>query len=163
MSLPKSVQFLFTDVSDQLIRYKSDPHKNIYRLVCFRVGKELYHILTDRQDLSTFQIITLYAYRWQIELFFRFLKRTMTGIHLINNYPKGITIQFYSMLISALLQLKMKQDIAWQQQDHEQIIDNDSGCGNQETFSHPYQFFAMIGKKLKHFWKIGIYWLRNGR
>jgi len=159
MSLPKSVQFLFTDVSDQLIRYKSDPHKNIYRLVCFRVGKEVYHILTDRRDLSTFQIITLYAYRWQIELFFRFLKRTMTGIHLINNYPNGITIQFYSMLISALLQLKMKQDIAWQQQDHEQIIDNDSGCENQETFSHPYQFFAMIGKKLKIFWKIGIYWL----
>ena len=60
VSLPASVQLLFSNVTDQLIRYKSDPYQNIYRPVCFRVGKERYHILTDRQDLSTFQIIVLY-------------------------------------------------------------------------------------------------------
>ncbi len=159
VNLPQSVQLLFQDVSDRLIQYKGDPHGNIYRLVCFRVGKELYHILTDRQELSTFQIIVLYAYRWQIELFFRFFKRTMTGIHLINNSQNGVTIQFYSMLISALLQLKLKQDIALQEQDDEQISDNSSEIENQKTVINPYQFFAMIGNNMKKFWKMGIHWL----
>ena len=44
------------------------------------------------KDLTTFQNIMLYAYRWQIELFFRFLKCSMGGIHLIRHDKQGAAI-----------------------------------------------------------------------
>ncbi|MBK8751562.1 MAG: transposase [Candidatus Competibacteraceae bacterium] len=42
-----------------------------YRLVCFYVFGEWYRMTTNRLDLKTSEIIILYAYRWQVELFFR--------------------------------------------------------------------------------------------
>jgi len=33
------------------------------------IFQETYFLLTDRQDLTTFQIILLYAYRWQVEIY----------------------------------------------------------------------------------------------
>jgi len=83
------------NVSDQLIRYTHDESKGIYRLVTFTLYQEVFYILTNRNDLTTYQIIMLYSYRWQIELIFRFLKRTLNGIHLIRQDEKGVTIQFY--------------------------------------------------------------------
>ncbi len=72
VQLPASVQYIFKEVTDELIRFKNDKHANVYRLVRFYVGSEYFYVLTDRQDLTTFQIIMLYAYRWQIELMFRY-------------------------------------------------------------------------------------------
>lgn len=112
IQLPKMVPTLFNNVTDELIRYTNDEFKHIYRLVCFSIGGEEFRILTDRRDLTTFQVIILYAYRWQIELLFRFLKRTMNGIHLIKSDQRGVTIQFYALLIAALLELRLKQMMA---------------------------------------------------
>ena len=50
------------------------------------------------------------AYRWQIELFFKFIKRTLNGIHLFSTSENGAQIHFLIILITALLQLKLKQD-----------------------------------------------------
>ena len=77
VDLPPSVQHIFNDVSDRIVRLTGAKGKPLYRLVTFRVGKERYLTLTNRLDLTTFQIILLYAYRWQVELIFRFLKRTL--------------------------------------------------------------------------------------
>ena len=51
----------------------------------------------------------LYAYRWQVELCFRFLKRTLNCIHLMSHDPKGIEIQFYIYMITYLLLISLKQ------------------------------------------------------
>lgn len=203
VQLPEKLKILFKEVTDQIIRYDKDPYGHSYRLVCFRVGTEIFHLLTDRIELTTMQIIILYAYRWQIELIFRFLKRTMNGIHLIKNIKNGVTIQFYVMLIVALLQLKLKQDVLIQNEQNqkqsmgtikkEQNLEgkksvlyldshtksnlNDERLQDSQTnypsvsshhtppiqseksIYHPYQFFEMIGEKLKKYWKIGIHWL----
>jgi hypothetical protein len=111
VELPAVVQPLFSNVLDEKVQCPNDKNQNIYRLVRFQIGTELYCLLTNRFDLTTFQIICVYAYRWQIELLFRFLKRTMNGIHLIKNDRKGVTIQFGSKLITAILLLHLKQDI----------------------------------------------------
>ena len=66
VSLPASAQGLFSQLTDELIGYDHDPHNAPYRLVRFYIGHEAYYLLTDRRDLSTFQVILLYAYRWQI-------------------------------------------------------------------------------------------------
>ena len=80
-----------TDQRGRLTNAKGGP---IYRLVSFYVGQEQYLILTNRLDLTTFQIILLYAYRWQVELIFRFLKRSLNGLHLLNHSKEGVTIHF---------------------------------------------------------------------
>ena len=119
VDLPKTVRALFKNVTDSRIQYTNDPNKKIYRLVCFEISKNIFCLLTDRFDLTTFQIIMLYAYRWQIELFFRFLKRTINGIHLIKNTHDGVTIQFYALLITALLELNLKQKIIKEAEDNQ--------------------------------------------
>ena len=109
VTLPEVVQHIFTQVTDQRVRLDRAVGKPIYRLVTFWVGAESYLVLTDRLDLTTFQVILLYAYRWQVELVFRFLKRTMNGLHLISTSQQGVTIQFYALLLAALLELRLKQ------------------------------------------------------
>ena len=81
----------------------------VYRLVRFTALGEVYFILTNRFDLTTHEIILLYAYRWQIELFFRCIKRTFQAIHLWAHEPNGLQIQYYLYLIVYLLLLSLKQ------------------------------------------------------
>ncbi len=77
--LPDTVQHIFCHVTDQRVRLTNAQGRPVYRLVSFYVGQERYLNLTNRLDLSTFQIILLYTYRWQVELIFRFLKRSTLG------------------------------------------------------------------------------------
>lgn len=166
LELPEKVTHLFSKVSDELIRYTNDKFGHIYRLVSFTVGGETFYILTDRQDLTTYQVIMLYAYRWQIELMFRFLKRTMNGIHLIKHDQRGVTIQFYAILIVALLQLHLKQVTtelgedsgADSERDKEEQNSDEQEDREKQILSKP-EFFETIGKNLRKYWKIGIHWL----
>jgi len=52
---------VFAQVSDELMSYANDPHQKTYRLVRFSVNQERYLLITNRLDLSTFQVIILYA------------------------------------------------------------------------------------------------------
>ncbi len=94
VGLPAAAHGLFQAVTDELIRYDTDPHGALYRLVRLVIGQETYCLLTDRPDLTPFQILLLYAYRWQVELLLRFLKRTLNGIHLLRQDPRGVTSNF---------------------------------------------------------------------
>jgi hypothetical protein len=60
-------------------------------------------LLTNRLDLSAELIGTLYRHRWQIELFFRWLKCVVQQKHFRSESPEGITIQLYATLIGTLL------------------------------------------------------------
>ena len=109
VDLPSTVQHIFRHVTDQRVRLTNAKGHPIYRLVSFYVGQERYLILTNRLHLTTFQVILLYAYRWQVELVFRFLKRSLNGLHLLSQSEEGVTIHFYALLITALLELRLKQ------------------------------------------------------
>lgn len=100
----------FRDVRDEMVVFKSDPQQNKLRLVQFEVCQSKFCLVTTRFDLTTLEIIILYAYRWQIELFFKYLKRTLKGLHLFNHSSNGVEIQFYLLLTLALLLMKFKQD-----------------------------------------------------
>ena len=137
VEMPEKLTELFKEVTDQIIQYTNDPYGHCYRLVSFQVGSEIFHLLTDRLELTTFQIIMLYAYRWQIELFFKFLKRTIKGIHLIKNMRNGVTIQFYALLILALLELKLKQDILLQNEQNRRCLSNSDNPKVSDTIKSP--------------------------
>ena len=180
-SMPDSTISVFDSISDEVIRYENDQSKATYRLVRFAVNQENYFILTNRRDLTTFQIIMLYAYRWQIELFFRFLKRSMGGIHLVRHDKDGITIQFYTMMTLALLQLHLKQNMMDKPEVDENeskeeklsksdtgngeinIKDNKKSRGAREVSNNSRLgdagFLVRLGGAVKKYWKIGVHWL----
>ena len=74
--------------------------------VCFvdREGKPVnLSLLTNRQDLPAWMIAVIYQHRWQIELFFRWLKCTANFKHFFSESPQGMTLQVYVSLIGVLL------------------------------------------------------------
>ena len=159
VSLPEEVAGLFGSVRDLKVYLNGAEDKPLYRLVCFVFEGTSYRLLTNRWDLSTFEIMLLYSYRWQVELFFRYFKRTLGGLHLLSTSKAGVTIQFYALLITVLLQLKLKQRCvaAYESEpaavlplrvDAEELIE---GSGSM--------FFATVGQKLHRWWKISVHWL----
>jgi hypothetical protein len=164
VNLPKTVQHLFRHVTDQQVRLTNAKGRPIYRLVSFYVGPEQYLILTNRLDLTTFQVILLYAYRWQVELIFRFLKRSLNGLHLLSYSKEGVTIHFYALLITALLQLRLKQACV----DHSETAQSEPKAPliaglmitpERLAGTRGHTFLATVGQKLHRYWKISRHWL----
>jgi len=169
VNLPSTVQHLFCHVSDQRVRLTNAAGRPSYRLVSFYVAQERYLILTNRLDLTTFQVILLYAYRWQVELIFRFLKRSLNGLHLLSHSKDGVTLHFYALLIAALLELRLKQQCV-------NLYEASSACASRNEVDQtaiaglmidPQQlagtrghtFLATVGEKLHRYWKISKHWL----
>ena len=100
----------FAHIKDEIIRFDNDKNHLSYRIVRFRVWDSHFILTTNRLDLTTLQVILLYAYRWQIELIFKVLKRTLNGIHLMVQNEKGVKAYFYLLMICGLLQIKLRQD-----------------------------------------------------
>jgi len=64
---------------------------------------QLWVLATNALDLPAELIVVAYRYRWQIELFFRWLKCVLGCRHLLSQSPSGITLQVYCAIIAALL------------------------------------------------------------
>lgn len=60
-------------------------------------------LLTNRFDLPAATIALIYEHRWQIELFFRWLKCIANFSHFFSESQKGMTLQVYVTLIGLLL------------------------------------------------------------
>jgi hypothetical protein len=164
VNLPGTVQHLFCHVTDQRVRLTNAQDRPIYRLVSFYVGPEQYLILTNRLDLTTFQVILLYAYRWQVELIFRFLKRSLNGLHLLSYSKEGVTIHFYALLITAFLQLRLKQDCVDRSQTVQPepkapVIAGLMIAPERLAGTRGHTFLATVGQKLQRYWKISQHWL----
>lgn len=81
-----------------------------YRVVQRDIGKTdakgqpvLMTLVTNRMDLAAELIVLAYHYRWQIELFFRWLKCVLGCRHLLSTDQNGLEIQIYMALIASLL------------------------------------------------------------
>jgi hypothetical protein len=169
--VPDKFLKFFSAISDAKVVFNNDKNAMVYRLIKFTALGESYCLITNRFDLSTYQVIMLYAYRWQVELCFRFLKRTLKGIHLLTYDENGIQIQFYIYMIGYLILLSFKQ---------ESIELSDAYCGTtigkvqsneepgQELTDSNHQssqrlyvqgLVSFLGSKLKKYWKISIHWL----
>jgi transposase len=157
----KNFPVCFKNVSDSIVKFTNDIHQSSIRLVRFQVWSNDFIIATNRLDLTTLQIIILYAYRWQIELFFKYLKRTLNGIHLLNHTENGIQIQFYLIMTLALLELNLKQTC--------QAIEN-IGCFFKDYDTKAKQVYQFKGQSPSNwikniaqpfytFWKISKNWL----
>ena len=164
--LPKSWHGHLNKVMDSQVIFKGDKQKKSYRLITFEALGEMYRITTNRLDLQTHEIIMLYAYRWQIELFFRCIKRCFNGLHLWTHNEKGIEIQFYLYMSVYILLLNFKQ----RSHDREHQLEKTKMTTvekqvakksmNSVTRTPECGIVTLLGNKLKGIWKIGIHWLK---
>jgi len=60
-------------------------------------------LLTNRLDLPAWMIALIYQHRWQVELFFRWLKCVANFSHFFSESQTGMTLQIYATLIGLLL------------------------------------------------------------
>lgn len=60
-------------------------------------------LLTNLLEVEAWAIALLYRYRWQVELFFRWLKIFANFAHLISESRQGILLSFYVAVIGVLL------------------------------------------------------------
>src|SRR3954451_23854773 len=111
VTLPDRLIEHWIQVRDRIVQ---SPHPDaagiLFRLVECTVETTTYRLITNRTDLTTFQVIVLYAYRWQIELIFRFFKHTLNGVEVITQSKKGMDNFFAAMFLTTILHLYFKID-----------------------------------------------------
>lgn len=169
---PSYILSHWSAIRDRLVQSQHpDAEGMIFRLVEFTIGATTYKLITNHTTLTTFQVILLYAYRWQIELIFRFFKQTMHSKKVISSYPWGIENYFAGMFLTAILHLYFKQDClhdgdhqpptAQELADH---LPSDEAPVSQDITRPTSQqviarFMGAVNEKLSLFWKVPKHWL----
>lgn len=97
-------------VQDAVIQLTRGEVQTVLRLVEFCCGTHRFLVVTNRWNLTTAQIIRLYAWRWQVELLFRAWKHTLGALHLVNLSEQGIAVQFQVLLLASLLWARLQQE-----------------------------------------------------
>jgi hypothetical protein len=67
------------------------------------------HFITNINDLSVENVAQLYKRRWEIEVFFKFIKQELNFSHLLNRSENGIKVVLYATLIAAILLMVYKK------------------------------------------------------
>jgi len=75
----------------------------VFRVVRVEANGDVFHLVTTREDLSAELIGLIYRQRWQIELFFKWIKMILNCRHWLAESPAGVQIQIYCVLIASLL------------------------------------------------------------
>lgn len=101
-------------ITDDIVYLYGDGNKLIeheFRLIEVKTkndDKTLF-FLTNVLDLSAYLVAYIYRQRWQIEVFFRFMKQEMNLTHFVSHNENAIKVMLYSTLIAAMLVLVYKK------------------------------------------------------
>ena len=90
-------------VQDVKVRLGSEADGPVGRLVRVEAGGHVFLLFTDREDLAAELVALIYRYRWQIELFFKWIKCILSCRHWLAESPEGVTLQVYCALIASVL------------------------------------------------------------
>ena len=88
-----------------LFNKKSKQSKYSYRFIQARKKdtNEVIFFLTNEMKLTVQQVVLIYKYRWDIEVFFKFLKQEFGFNHLLSRNQNGIEVVLYMTLITFTL------------------------------------------------------------
>lgn len=75
----------------------------VVRVVRVVAGETIFHLVASREDLPAEIIGLIYRQRWEIEVFFKWLKTIFNCRHWLAESPQGAAIQIYTLLVGALL------------------------------------------------------------
>jgi IS4 transposase len=88
----------------RMARNRNNPFHNPIREVRVRIATgKILRILTNDLDAPARQIANLYKRRWQIELFFRWVKQTLKIKHFLGRSENAVRIQIAVALIAFML------------------------------------------------------------
>ena len=90
-------------VEDIPVRLGGKPDGPVGRLVRVEAGGHVFLLFTNRDDLDADLVSLIYRHRWQIELFFKWIKCLLGCRHWLAESPAGMTIQIYCALIASVL------------------------------------------------------------
>jgi hypothetical protein len=79
------------------------PQFTVREIVFVKEDGEAVRLLTNLWDVPAEAVAQLYRHRWQIELFFRWLKCYAHFDHLISHSRSGVLLNFYVVVIGVLL------------------------------------------------------------
>jgi len=82
---------------------KNNPTKGSYRLILTTKDGEPLYFLSNMKELEAYEVAYIYKQRWQIEVFFRFIKQQLNFSHLLTRNENGIKVVLYMTLITAIL------------------------------------------------------------
>lgn len=93
------------------IHHREEKVETDFRLVVIRneKTKKEFWFVTNEFDLSAKEIADYYRKRWDIEVFFRFLKQELNLSHLVSLNKNGIEVMVYMTMIAAMLLLIYKK------------------------------------------------------
>jgi hypothetical protein len=90
-------------VEDLPVRLGSDPGGPEGRLVRVEADGHTFLLFTNLQNLEAELVSLIYRYRWQIELFFKWIKCVLGCRHWMAESIEGMTLQIYCALIASVL------------------------------------------------------------
>lgn len=94
-------------ISDEIVNLYDKKHKQIkcnlrlIKVISQEAGKLWF--LTNILYLSAQDIASTYKKRWEIEVFFKFIKQNLQIKHFIRHKEKGMKVYIYCILIAAIL------------------------------------------------------------
>ncbi|STO55479.1 Transposase [Canicola haemoglobinophilus] len=101
-----------SDLIVKLFNKKNKETQHDLRLIKCKLKedeKSLY-FLTNNKRYSALEIAELYKKRWEIEVFFKFLKQHLNFSHLLSRHDNGMQVEMYMALISAIFILVYKKE-----------------------------------------------------
>jgi hypothetical protein len=90
-------------VWDRQVRLGVHGDGPVLRVVRVEDHGNVFHLVTTREDLSAQLIGLIYRQRWQIELFFKWIKTILNCRPWLAESPAGVQTQIYCVLIASLL------------------------------------------------------------
>ncbi|MEC4036819.1 IS4 family transposase [Myroides odoratimimus] len=91
--------------------YREELIEQDFRLVVVKTKcneQKEFWFLTNDFEMTSFQVADYYKSRWDIEVFFRFLKQELNTAHLVSLNKNGTQVMIYMTLIAAMLLLIYK-------------------------------------------------------
>lgn len=84
----------------------------VYRVIRFKPknGTQEILLITNAFELTADDIASMYKRRWDIEVFFRFLKQELNFSHFLSLNENGIQVVLYMTLITAMLVMIYKRE-----------------------------------------------------
>jgi len=92
-------------------RSKRKPMETPFRLIkgiIKKTGEEIFFV-SNNFELDVYEIADLYKKRWEIEVFFKFIKQELNFSHITNRSHNGIKVMMYMTMILSMLILVYKK------------------------------------------------------
>jgi len=103
--------FLEKDLEVILYDRRNKKTQRFLRLIIAKEKEnaEVFYFLTNSKTLTAKDVADIYKQRWEIEVFFKFIKQNLNFSHLISRNINGVKVIMYMTLITSILLIVYKK------------------------------------------------------